>query len=153
MSTLIKKNMNMKDYSDKSFVLYGEDTKKYKEEIKKLGGKFNSNLKEIGAGWIFSVKNKEKVEEFLNIFSETKSNEVENSHVDIELKPYSEKSFLITGDDTKKYKEKLKELGGKWNSTLKGWIYSIKNEEKVKEWMSSIIVNEEEYYYSADEEI
>ena len=53
--------MNIQDYSEKSFVVYGNDTKKYKEDIKKLGGRFNSNLKDIGPGWIFSNKNREKV--------------------------------------------------------------------------------------------
>lgn len=137
------KSLNIKDYSDKSFVVHGEDTKKYKEEIKKLGGKFNSNLKDIGAGWIFSNKNKEKVEEFISVV------ETELT-VDLELKPYSEKSFLITGRDTKKFKEELKTMGGKWNATLKGWIYSIKNEETLKEWINSKKCDDETYY-SAEE--
>ena len=50
--------MNIQDYSEKSFVVYGNDTKKYKEDIKKLGGRFNSNLKDLGPGWIFSNKNR-----------------------------------------------------------------------------------------------
>ena len=69
--------------------------------------------------------------------------------INIEIKPYSDKSFLIIGEDTKKHKEKLKELGGKWNSTLKGWIYSNKNEQKVREWMSECVAVEE--YFSMDE--
>ena len=51
------------DYSDKSFGVFG-DTKKYKNELKKLGGIFNYNLKGKG-GWIFSNKNKKNVVEFL----------------------------------------------------------------------------------------
>lgn len=150
-ASLLKKNMNISVYSEKSFVLHGEDTKKYKEEIKKLGGKFNSNLKDIGAGWIFSIKNKEKVEEFLNIFSSEKVETKSDEKINIELKPYSDKSFLVTGEDTKKYKEKLKELGGKWNATLKGWIYSNKNEEKVKEWLSENVIVEEEYFSTEED--
>ena len=56
--------MNIIDYSDKSFVVTG-DTKQHKEELKKLGGKWNSNLS-CGAGWIFSLKSKEQVEKFVN---------------------------------------------------------------------------------------
>ena len=55
-------NIYFEDYSDNSFVIYGE-TKPYKEEIKALGGKWNSNLK-IGPGWIFSNKNKSTAHEW-----------------------------------------------------------------------------------------
>ena len=57
-------SMNIINYSDKSFVVTG-DTKQHKEELKKLGGKWNSNLS-CGAGWIFSLKSKEQVEKFIN---------------------------------------------------------------------------------------
>jgi hypothetical protein len=57
--------LTLEDYSDKSFVVRGEDTKKYKEELKNLGGRFNKNLNG-GGGWIFSNKRREEVESFLN---------------------------------------------------------------------------------------
>ncbi len=47
------------DYSEKAIVVRG-NTKEYKEELKKLGGKFNANLKD-GAGWIFPKKNEDKI--------------------------------------------------------------------------------------------
>jgi len=56
--------MELKEYSDKSFCIFGENTKEYKEELKSIGGKWNSNLK-YGPGWIFSNKNKVKVQEWL----------------------------------------------------------------------------------------
>ena len=55
------------NYTDKSFAVYGE-TKKYKDSLKNLGGKFNKNLKigdEVAAGWIFSKKSLERVMEFV----------------------------------------------------------------------------------------
>jgi hypothetical protein len=52
------------DYTDKSFVLRG-DTKPYKDIIKSLGGKWNSNLNG-GSGWIFPKTKKDKVIEWLN---------------------------------------------------------------------------------------
>jgi hypothetical protein len=55
--------MNIEDYTDKSFVVFGE-TKNFKDILKELGGKFNSNLK-VGPGWIFSKANKEKVENWM----------------------------------------------------------------------------------------
>jgi len=55
--------MNIEDYTEKSFVVFGE-TKNFKDILKELGGKFNSNLK-VGPGWIFSKANKEKVENWM----------------------------------------------------------------------------------------
>ena len=44
-------SIRIQNYSDKSFVVYG-DTKEFKEVLKKLGGKWNRNLSD-GPGWIF----------------------------------------------------------------------------------------------------
>lgn len=55
--------------STASFVVRG-DTKNIKEELKKLGGKYNANLTG-GAGWIFSKKKEQSVREFLNKNSTT----------------------------------------------------------------------------------
>ena len=55
------------NYTDKSFVVYGE-TKKYKDSLKNLKGKFNKNLTindEKIEGWIFSKTHLEKVMEFV----------------------------------------------------------------------------------------
>ena len=56
--------MEIQDYTDKSFVLFGDDTKKYKDYIKEMGGKWNANLK-IGPGWVFSNNQKDSVREWL----------------------------------------------------------------------------------------
>ena len=50
-------------YSDKAFVVRG-NTKLYKEQLKKIGGRWNKNLKN-GEGWIFSLKNLQKVNKLL----------------------------------------------------------------------------------------
>ena len=57
-------DINIEDYSEKSFAVFG-DTKKFKDDLKNLGGKFNSNLKGK-AGWIFYLSNKIKVQEFID---------------------------------------------------------------------------------------
>jgi len=59
-----KVELYLDTYSDRSFVVRGTSTKSYKENLKKLGGKWNSNLKD-GEGWIFSIKRKEEVEKFI----------------------------------------------------------------------------------------
>ena len=53
---------------------------------------------------------------------------------------YSEKAIVVRGEETKTYKEELKELGGKFNAMLKGgpgWIFSKKSEDKVMSFISS----------------
>ena len=64
--------MEIQDYTDKSFVLFGDDTKKYKDYIKEMGGKWNANLK-IGPGWIFSNNQKDSVLEWLKSRNESTS--------------------------------------------------------------------------------
>lgn len=52
------------DYSEKAIAVVG-DTKAIKDELKKLGGKFNPRLS-CGAGWIFSAKKRAAVEKLLS---------------------------------------------------------------------------------------
>lgn len=44
---------------------------------------------------------------------------------------YSEKAILVKGN-TVSYKEKFGALGGKWNASLKGWIFSKKKADEVR---------------------
>lgn len=44
------------------------------------------------------------------------------------------KSFLVKGD-TKEVKDQLKELGGKWNKALQGWIFPKSKELEVAEFV------------------
>ena len=64
------------------------------------------------------------------------------SDEDIIIQNYTDKSFVVRGD-TKKYREYLKNLGGKWNSSLTdketgekfaGWIYPSIKKNDVKNW-------------------
>ena len=59
-----KPSINIIDYSEKAFAVVG-DTKSVKEELKKMGGRFNSKLS-CGCGWIFSNKMREDVERFIS---------------------------------------------------------------------------------------
>ena len=64
------------DYSEKAIAVFGE-TKAIKDELKKLGGKFNPALKHNGekrAGWIFSKKQTDKVRALLAPSVETVEN-------------------------------------------------------------------------------
>ena len=59
-----KPSINIIDYSEKAFAVVG-DTKAVKDDLKKLGGRFNSKLS-CGCGWIFSNKMREEVERFIS---------------------------------------------------------------------------------------
>ena len=64
----IKGAIFIKDYSKKSFAVFG-DTKPAMKDLRGLGGSFNPWLKQDGEcvpGWIFPIKRKNKVEEFIN---------------------------------------------------------------------------------------
>lgn len=153
--------LSLVDYSAKSFAVFGE-TKQFKDQLKELGGKFNCNLKGQ-AGWIFSNLNKEKVTDFVSNKNKENVNKKETKEdkikEELHIKKYSEKSFAIYGN-TKEHKDKLKELGGKFNSNLKdgpGWIFSNNNSEKVNLWFNSLNKDVDDDYpdtfYIEDEEI
>lgn len=59
----IKDGFSIVDYSAKAFAIVG-DTKQIKDDLKKLGGRFNARLT-CGAGWIFSNTKRSQVETFL----------------------------------------------------------------------------------------
>lgn len=66
-----------------------------------------------------------------------------NLVIPITLEPYSEKSFVVRGD-TFDHKDKLAELGGKWNKFLRdkqtdslfgAWIFSNSKKFAVQEFL------------------
>ena len=54
------------NYSERAFAVVGEGTRILKDDLKKLGGKYNASLT-CGAGWIFSVKSLDSVRSFLDM--------------------------------------------------------------------------------------
>jgi hypothetical protein len=57
--------MNIEDYSEKSFVVLGE-TLPHKDNLKALGGKWNSRLRDGKKGWIYPMSRKSSVEEYIS---------------------------------------------------------------------------------------
>ena len=56
------------------------------------------------------------------------------------IEDYTIKSFVVYGD-TKVYKDKLKELGGRYNANLSvgpGWVFSNKKKEEIMEWKETL---------------
>ncbi|MCJ7637208.1 MAG: SprT-like domain-containing protein [Nitrososphaeraceae archaeon] len=128
--------MTIQSYTDNSFVLMG-DTIVYKDILKKLGGKYNSRLK-IGPRWIFPKDNLNQVESFIRTIDQK------------EIKPllipnYNKSSFVVTGftGPIEEYKDKLKDLGGRYNSRLKvgpGYVFATEHFENVNTYIKSLNV-------------
>lgn len=71
------------NYSEKSIAVLGNGTKTHKDSLKELGGKYNPN---VGgeAGWIFSKKATEKVQNFLeSIGQDPEINSADNELEDV----------------------------------------------------------------------
>jgi len=68
MSDVEHSELSVQDYSDKAIVVRG-DTKEHKENLKKLGGKYNPSLRDGDSrspGWIFSKKCEANVLEYVS---------------------------------------------------------------------------------------
>ena len=120
------------NYTDKSFLISGDDTKDNKESLKALGGKWNSTLK----GWIFPKTKEKLVTEWLDGVSNKKESDTNKSIIEkdqIAIVP----CFMVSGKDTVKHKDKLKEFGGVWNTTLQGWVFPEKQKERINKWLNS----------------
>lgn len=56
------------------------------------------------------------------------------------IEDYTVKSIVVYGD-TKIHKDKLKELGGRYNANLSvgpGWVFSNKKKEEIMEWKETL---------------
>jgi len=61
-------NLDLIDYSEKAVALFG-DTRGIKDQLKEIGGRFNSYLTRNGAkvpGWVFSKSKADQVRELIN---------------------------------------------------------------------------------------
>ena len=77
-----RNQLNVANYSDRSFVVYGDLTRKYKDNLKNLGGRFNKNLTLNGKkamGWVFGRKNEEKVMAFVLSVNDGSANAFSNN--------------------------------------------------------------------------
>ncbi len=65
----------------------------------------------------------------------------------MELKTYTEKSFVIIGEDMDNYKDEIKELGGKWNGRLTNketgerfgaWLFWSDKRSEIQRWLDRV---------------
>lgn len=84
-------DLKIEEYTDRSVVVQG-DTRKYKEDLKKLGGKYNGRLKN-GPGWIFSKSSEDDLRTFIK-----------------------EGKRLVTAEEVKAGEERSKQRAKEWES-------------------------------------
>lgn len=155
----------MKTLSGKGLWVLG-DTVNHKDKLKEMGGSWNSSRK----SWVFPIKNQQTLLDYFQLSSEQIIPEVEKklevksvsanipstnipsanipstnipstnipSAITI-MKTKSGKGLWVLGD-TKNVKNKLLEMGGKWNSTRKSWVFSIK---KIKDLVNLFNIDED----------
>lgn len=100
MEAVTVEGLEVVDYSEKAIAVFG-DTKAIKEQLKKLGGRFNPSLNYNGekrAGWIFSKK---KADEVRNLMASEKVEAVE------ELPALPEEIYIPELEEETKQPEKL----------------------------------------------
>lgn len=64
-------NVELEDYSEKSFVVRGEGTRELRESLKAMGGKWNSRLTDKATGekfgaWLFWSDKRSEIEKWLD---------------------------------------------------------------------------------------
>jgi hypothetical protein len=99
-----------------------------------LLGQITKNVRDLLAGTPIkvptAVEQKEKVKAIQKI---AKAGKV---YMEDYQKDGQVKSFVVKGD-TKPVKDRLKELGGRWNSSLGGWVFPKAKEVEIAEFLKS----------------
>jgi hypothetical protein len=112
------KNISVEEYSERSIVVRG-DTRPYKEDLKKLGGKYNSRLSGE-PGWIFPKSKQNDIVKFIKggkrLVTEEEANEGEartlewESKRSSEQKTYSSSSSSSSSNDNSVLIDMIKKL-------------------------------------------
>jgi len=61
---------------------------------------------------------------------------------DLKIEEYK-KSVLVKGQSTYNYRDALREMGGKWNSSLKAWVFGGKRKQMLEKWLSTLQNNKQ----------
>lgn len=139
------------DYSEKAIAVFG-DTKAIKDELKKLGGKFNPALKYNGekrAGWIFSKKQADKVRALLAPSVETiESVALPEPPKEIDITDVLDEMEEKYETTPKIHQKRRKSLQDIINQTMRingyagnNWYWSLKREKLIKKIYSHYVTN------------
>lgn len=101
-----KSTTTIVDYSEKAFVVVG-DTKTIKDDLKKLGGRFNGKLS-CGAGWVFPKTKMDDVQKYLNTGDIVK-NEPKTAKDEALWDEYKKRILKAEGGREDRLKDQLKD--------------------------------------------
>lgn len=113
-------DLDVSDYNERAIVVRG-DTKPHKENLSKMGGKWNTRLKG-GAGWIFSKKFEDKV---LYYAEHGKFDSTKNSP-----KKYERKFKTSSSDEIAQYRKLVEKLVSITLTSIPGGV-SLNVKEKL----------------------
>jgi hypothetical protein len=106
------KNISLEEYTDRSVVVRGE-TRQYKEDLKKLGGKYNSRLRGE-PGWIFPKSKQNDIVKFIKegkrLVSEEEAHAGEARTLEWESKRNIEKKTSSSSNDNDVLIDMIKKL-------------------------------------------
>ena len=105
--------LTIEQYSDKAIVVRG-DTQPYKEDLKNIGGKWNSALKG-GGGWIFPNIKRSNVEELNSLIT---SGSVKGVKVEIKEKNITHQEYLALVTRLEKLEQIVSQVDFIKNSTI-----------------------------------
>ena len=122
--------------------------------VRNLLSKYSYDQKKFSKFWEDEDRNRMSLSEILKMYKEEQKPQLKHiepisnfqkEEKDIELVQYSDRSYALFGEGTRKIKEQLKSLGCRFNPFLTdpktgqkraGWIFSINKLDKVKELLS-----------------
>ena len=145
----------LEGYTERSFLVVG-NTLPIREILKEMGGHFNSRLKIGFPAWVFSNIHIKKVSDYvysvggdIEVYIPAENPEEKENQSDVNdltselrlVKNYTPRSFIVIGD-TKPVKEKMKSMGGRFNSKLKigspGWVFPNDRVDEVSAYVISV---------------
>lgn len=60
----------------------------------------------------------------------------------VTVEDYSKSSVIVKGDATRDHSQRLREMGGSWNRTLRGWMFSNTRSHDVRDFVARINAGE-----------
>lgn len=139
--------MFLSKYSDKSFVVTG-NTKDHKDELKELGGRYNSKLS-CGSGWIFSLSRKDEIESWIR---KKQSSVIWNAPKEVAKEPKEEQKVLVTPvlSIIETSNDDMETIFNNFVSYIRPFY---KEDKKLKDLLSDFIENQKHYHYKNNEEV
>lgn len=158
VTELLPGSLFMTDYKN-GVIVYGNNTKDYKDTFKSLGGKYNPRIKLdniTGCCWVFSKAKENDIKRSFSIPTEnnqsmsqdeTTLTDIQEIHVGPDLKLITHLGKQLVYGNTFRYRDLFRRLGGSWSpmKKLSGkqgccWIIDNPNTDEVVQQLRNSIL-------------